>query len=428
MSRYHEFLHWIVHQLGHHLGESSPEWLHPIFHIVLIWAPLALIIVLSVWFIRVVRQRFEKKQQTRSPSDLIDIPGLPLGVVGFVLKYSPRQQLVLVILGLLSMPVLYATLELPKRIINNAIDSGHFPIVALGHSITQVEFLAGLTGLYFTAILLSGTVKYTINVYKGSVGETLLRRLRLTVYRLWRSGAGSPSRSEVIPIIAQEVEPIGGYASDAVALPVFQGGTFLTIIFFMFMQDPVLGAAALTLLPVQMAIIPRLQKKINALSRTRVREVRSLSGQLGDQATSSERGTSTIKSVGGSIKTIKEIRLKIHRSKYFMKGLNNFLTSLTPVFFYMIGGYLVIEGKLTIGALVAVLAAYKDFSAPLRELFRYYQTFEDVRIRYDEVRKFLVIRTVSAQDTATVHQYPYANEEPAGSDDLAPAVPIQNNA
>ena len=38
---------------------------------------------------------------------------------------------------------------------------------------------------------------------------------------------------------------------------------------------------------------------------------------------------------------------------------------------------------------MAVLAAYKDFSAPLRELFRYYQTTEDVRIRYEEMLRFL---------------------------------------
>ena len=72
-----------------------------------------------------------------------------------------------------------------------------------------------------------------------------------------------------------------------------------------------------------------------------------------------------------------------------MKAVNNFLTALTPFFFYAIGGYLVIDGDLSLGALVAVLAAYKDFSAPLKELFRYYQTSEDVRVRYHEVVRFL---------------------------------------
>ena len=42
-----------------------------------------------------------------------------------------------------------------------------------------------------------------------------------------------------------------------------------------------------------------------------------------------------------------------------------------------------------IGALVAVLAAYKDFSAPLRELFRHYQGAQDVFVRYEDLLRHL---------------------------------------
>lgn len=86
-----------------------------------------------------------------------------------------------------------------------------------------------------------------------------------------------------------------------------------------------------------------------------------------------------------------------------MKAVNNFLTALTPFFFYSIGGYLVIEGGLTLGALVAVLAAYKDFSSPVRQLFKYYQTVEDVRIRFQELRLFLST-SVSDQGETTDYQ------------------------
>ena len=47
-----------------------------------------------------------------------------------------------------------------------------------------------------------------------------------------------------------------------------------------------------------------------------------------------------------------------------------------------------IEGRISLGALIAVLAAHKEFSAPLKELFRYYQTLEDTRIRYQEITMF----------------------------------------
>ena len=90
-----------------------------------------------------------------------------------------------------------------------------------------------------------------------------------------------------------------------------------------------------------------------------------------------------------SFRELERVRRKIFRLKFFIKALNNFLTALTPFLFYSLGGYFVIEGRITLGALVAVLAAHKDFSAPLKELFNYYQTLEDTRIRYQEIMAFL---------------------------------------
>lgn len=109
------------------------------------------------------------------------------------------------------------------------------------------------------------------------------------------------------------------------------------------------------------------------------------------------------------------IRLEIHRTKFFMKAMNNFLSALTPFFFYSIGGYLVINGDLTLGALVAVLAAYKDFSSPLKEVFRYYQSMEDVRIRYDEVRRFLgqgVLMIREREEKSGASQNPIVSQSP----------------
>ena len=85
---------------------------------------------------------------------------------------------------------------------------------------------------------------------------------------------------------------------------------------------------------------------------------------------------------------MERVRRRIFRLKFFIKALNNFLTALTPFLFYSLGGYFVIEGRISLGALVAVLAAHKDFSAPLKELFRYYQTLEDTWIRYQEIVMF----------------------------------------
>ena len=75
----------------------------------------------------------------------------------------------------------------------------------------------------------------------------------------------------------------------------------------------------------------------------------------------------------------------MYNRKFFVKFLNNMLGNLTPFFFFLIGGYFVIKHSLSFGALVAVLAAYKDMSSPWNELLTYYQNQQDVAIKYEQV-------------------------------------------
>lgn len=383
-----------VHETGHWLsvwlfGELN-LWLDLVLHIVLVGGPVAFVVVLVAWlFVMIRRRRSRRRQRQASAHRLPEVPGLASSVFVQIFRHTRRSQIFLVIGSLVAMPVLYATLELPKLIINNAINSGHFPITVHGWTFGQVNYLFTLCALFLLAILLSGALKYAINVYKGRVAERMLRRLRLTVYRRWRSNAGRGDRAQVVPLLVQEVEPVGGFAADILVQPLFQGGTFLTILIFMFVQDPVLGAAAVTLLPVQLGLIPPLQRRINRLARSRVGEVRQFGGLIGAEMQDTNAANRLLREIGASLRRIERIRFDLYKIKYFMKGLNNFIAALTPFFFYTIGGYLVIMGELSFGALVAVLAAYKDFSAPLKELFLYYQTLEDVRVRYHEILRYL---------------------------------------
>ena len=80
-----------------------------------------------------------------------------------------------------------------------------------------------------------------------------------------------------------------------------------------------------------------------------------------------------------------EIRYKIYKKKFFIKFLNNFLAQLGPFFFFSIGGYLVIRGDLTLGALVAVVAAHEKLYSPWKELLTYYQLLWEFQIKFDQV-------------------------------------------
>ena len=309
--------------------------------------------------------------------------------------FSLRQQFAVIVLTLVSFPFLYVSLQLPKTIINEAIAGDGAAVDVMGFEFEQIPYLLLLCGAFLALVFVNGGFKFQINVYKGVMAERLLRRLRyMLVERVIRfplSQFRVTSQGELVAMITAEVEPLGGFFGDAIALPIFQGGTFLTIVIFVFMQDPWLGLAAVSLIPIQGYVIPKLQRRVNMLGKERVRNVRNLSDRVGELVSgiSEVRGHDAsgfiLADFSQRLGKIYDIRFDIYKRKFFIKFLNNFLNQLTPFFFFSIGGYLVIVESLTFGALVAALAAYKDLSAPWKELLSYYQRMADASIKYEDL-------------------------------------------
>jgi len=273
----------------------------------------------------------------------------------FIWKYSKKDQITLLLITLLTFPIMFLALELPKRIINDAIGGSGADIVLLGFRFTQVQFLMLLCVGFILTVLISGLLKMRLNTMKGVL------------------------------------EPMGGLMGDMISQPILLAGQMLTILGFLFIQSFWFGLAAIALIPLQAWLIPKLQRKINLLNKSRIKEVRKLAADIGETAA----GVSDIRVNGGlryrmskfsdRLGNLYDIRFEIFQKKFFMKFLNNFINQLTPFFFYAVGGYLVIIGEISIGALVAALGAYKDMSSPWKELLAYYNQTQDMSLRWEVI-------------------------------------------
>ncbi|MFK7745685.1 MAG: ABC transporter transmembrane domain-containing protein [Roseobacter sp.] len=313
----------------------------------------------------------------------------------FIWKFSKREQLFLLFFTLFTFPFLYATLELPKRIINDAIGAQSSTVFVWGTALSQTEFLMVLCGLYLAAVLAHGLLKMRLNTMKGVLAERLLRRFRFQLVgrmvRFPSSYFRSTSQGELVSMVTSEAEPMGGLMGDAVAQPVFQAGQMLIIVVFLFAQSVWFGLAGIALIPLQAWLIPMLQRQINQLNKKRIVQVRAFAAEIGETAA----GVTDLRTNGGwryrmagftdRLGRLFEIRFQIYQKKFFMKFLNNFITQLTPFFFYSAGGILAIQGEITVGALVAALAAYKDLSSPWKELLTYYNQVQDMSLRWEIV-------------------------------------------
>ena len=313
----------------------------------------------------------------------------------FIWKFSKRDQVILLVMTLLTFPILFATLELPKRIINDAIGASEDHVLLFGIDLTQTQFLMVLCFTFLLAVLVHGMLKMRLNTMKGILAERLLRRFRFQLLsrmlRFPRPYFRTTSQGELVSMVTSEAEPMGGLMGDALSQPVFQAGQMLTILAFLFAQSIWFGLASVALIPLQAWLIPRLQRQINLLNKSRIQEVRRLAAEIGESAA----GVSDIRINGGlryrlalfsdRLGRLFGIRFQIYQKKFFMKFINNFINQLTPFFFYSVGGYLAIRGQISVGALVAALAAYKDLSSPWKELLTYYNQVQDMSLRWEIV-------------------------------------------
>jgi len=313
----------------------------------------------------------------------------------FIWKYSSRQQIFIILVTVLTYPVVYFLLELPKLIVNDAVQGDNFPRDVFGFDFDQIPYLVLLCLTFLGLVVVSNGLKFYLNVYKGRLGERMLRRLRFELFqrvlRFRLPHFRKVSSGEIIPMITSEVEDVGGYIGEAFALPAYQGGMLVVQIGFIFMQDPLLGLAAISSYPIQGYVIPLLQRKVILLSRKRVKNVRVIADKVGESITgvaeihANDAAAWHSADISDRLYENFKIRYEIFNRKFLIKFLNNFMNQLTPFFFYLIGGYLVIQGNLSIGALLAVIAAYKDLAGPWKLLLSFYQMTADVSVKHQTV-------------------------------------------
>jgi len=337
----------------------------------------------------------------------------------FIFRYSRREQLMIVPLVVSSMLIYFSMLDLPKAIINQAIQGKRFPTpeatvaflkiqftlpaylggatvhVFDGFAMHQVPYLLALTLSFLALIVVNGGLKFQINTMKGWLGERMLRRLRYALFdRILRFPLSRFRRvksAELATMIKDEVEPLGGFVGESMITPLFLAGQALTAMFFIMIQHAYLGMVALAVVVTQAVIIPRLRRRLLVLSKQRQLGARQLSGRIAEVADGAvevhANDTSNYEraEISNRLGQIFRIRFELYQRKFMVKFLNNFLSQLAPFLFYLVGGYLVIHGRLDIGTLVAVIAAYKDLPSPIKELIDWDQQRLDVQIKYTQV-------------------------------------------
>jgi len=303
----------------------------------------------------------------------------------YIIQRSLRQQLILTAIIFVSIAVSLAPLQLQKWIVNDAIEMKNLGALLI------------YCAAFLVAVLAAGALKYVITNYVGMISETMLRNLRTELYhRILRFPLPhfrNTSSGQLIAMMVGEVEELGIFFGEALSTPLQHGLTLIALIGYMVYLNPWMALAGVAIYPLQIWLIPKLQRRVTQLSRERVQMVRGLSDRIQESVTGIQEiyanDTVAFESSGfrGLLEKIYQVRIRIYNVKYLIKQLNNFLAKLGPFFLFLIGGWLIImrPGSFDLGSLVAFLSAYERLNEPWRELLNYYQQKDVAEVKYEQV-------------------------------------------
>ncbi len=130
--------------------------------------------------------------------------------------------------------------------------------------------------------------------------------------------------------------------------------------------NPTIGLISITIYPIELIVLPRIQKYFRRANRRRIKHTQSLSGLVGE-AVSGVHEVHSNASIPLEKGRFSAVLTELYKAtvmqnalKFAIKFVNNFFMSLGPFVLFLIGGYYAIQGHFDVGAIVAFLSAYES--------------------------------------------------------------------
>lgn len=308
------------------------------------------------------------------------------GLYRYIWRTSRPGQIAICILTAIIAPLTMVILEIQRRIIDDAVGP------------RNVRLLAILGGAYVAVICLRIGLKYALDMAKGRTVETVARDLRLKIMKRAHSlrrekgkNSNHVNAGTIVSMLGVEAEDMSGFAGDALALPLLNGGTVLSVVGYLIWVEPLIALLALIVYFPQVLIVPATQFTINRLGRIRIRLVRN----LGFLAVSDpdHRGHGGRMPGKILIDRLYRVRMWIYLRKFFLAELGNFLDSFGPIIVLTVGGYLAITGQTQVSTIVVFISGLQKIADPWDQMITFYRTVSNTAVMYEMIRDKLQVRT-----------------------------------
>ena len=286
-------------------------------------------------------------------------------------RVSGRRQILLILLAVLVAALAAAPFRFQQLVINALIEG------------TDRYRLVWLCAGFLGVVLLSAGLKFLLGLIVATVGERVVLRLRERLYRNAVQAAGDGAgrhagAGSLLTMLSAEAEAVGAFVGGAVAMPLVQLGTLVSVVTFIAANQPRLGLLVAAVILPQAIIVVALQRRINHQVRERVQALRDASSRIaaGGLQESDE-------AVGVDFRRAYAARRRSFALKQGSKLALGAISAVGAALILLVGGSLVLDGRSDVGIVVASLTGLARIQAPWREFVAFFRSLGAVRVQYE---------------------------------------------
>lgn len=288
------------------------------------------------------------------------------GLWRYILRMTGWHQAWICLLAVAVSLLNLVPIELQRRMIDDAIAVG------------RLDVLIRLAVIYVAVILVHKAAKVALGLYQGWLSESAVLYTRGHLLRLHgeRARKRDARPGEAVSIINAEADKLAGFVGTGPSQTAVNLAMLAGVLGYMLMVEPRIALLGVALLVPQVALVPLIQRRQNALIEQRLSYLRTLGEQIAAETTGTDDATT------GQLRRIYCNRIAFLCWKHLMKGLLNLFNQLAPLGVLLWAGWMVIQGETTVGVVVAFISGFERISGPVRELLSLYRSAQHAVVQH----------------------------------------------
>mgnify|MGYP005765914981 CR=1 FL=1 len=322
------------------------------------------------------------------------------GTMRKLFKYLGRF-LPAIVVGLLFAAASTVLMINGPKILANATDELFNGLIAQLTGTGGIDFgrlaciLLFLGGVYLCSAVLSGIQAWIMSGISTRLSYTMRRDLSQKINRLPLSYFDRVQSGDVLSRITNDVDTVTQTLNQSLSQIVTSVCTMVGVLYMMFTLSPLLTLVALCILPVSALIVSQVVRRSQPYFRKQQNALGSVNGHV-EEMYGAHLIVKAFNGEENSIETFEKINSELYHSAWrsqFLSGtmmpLMNFVGNLGYVAICILGGFLTLNGTITVGVIQAFIQYVRQFTQPITQVANISNVLQQTAAAAERVFEFL---------------------------------------